>query len=511
MSYSGLSRRSGPGLGTWALLAGVALLVGLGLALYFSLPRLDSAVPPSGAQFVSSRSPLRLTFNRPMDRASVEAGLHLSPARAGAYAWQGQTLTFTPADAWPISSTVTVTLSGARSERGLPLLGDVSWTFSVAERRLAYLVDTADPNLWISPIAGPDAGSQPQQLTTEPVGVYDYAVSPDGTHIAYAARRSDGGDDLKVAAVDGSGISTLVLCPNQACLSPVYSPDGTRLAYERHTLVAGLNGQPSPGPSQVYVRDLASGREQVVGDGDTRFPRWGPDTCPNCGAGAGGRLAFLDTDRQAVVVQDLASGAVTYVPDSSGSMGTWSPDGAYIVYPEIVVPPSPTAQPTPADTTASNGEDDNTSSNAFYSYLLRVNIATNETVNLSGQGVLEDASPVYSPAGDWLAFGRSMQQNNQWTPGRQLWLMRPDGTGAHALTGDPLYNQSAFTWSPDGALLAYMRFNTNDPGAPAEIWLIGVGATGNAVGDGSTAVTGNALTPGGARKLVQGYLPEWLP
>jgi Tol biopolymer transport system component len=499
MSYSGLSRRPGPGLGTWALLAGVGLLAGLGLALYFSLPRLESTVPSSGAQFVSSRSPLRLTFNRPMDHASVEAALHVSPARAGAYAWQGQTLTFTPADAWPVSSTVTVTLSGGRSERGLPLLGEVSWTFGVAERRLAYLVNTADPNLWISPVS---AGAQPQQVTREPAGVYDYAVSPDGTHIAYAARRADGGADLKVVAADAGGgaggAANLVTCPNEACLSPVYSPDGTRLAYERHKLVAGLNGQPSPGPSQVIVRDLASGQEQVVSDGDTRFPRWAPDTCPNCGAGAGGRLAFLDTDRQAVVVQDLASGAVTYVPDSSGAMGTWSPDGAYIVYPEIVVPPSPTARPTPSDTTASGGEDDNTSSNAFYSYLLRVNIATNDTLNLSGQGVLEDASPVYSPAGDWLAFGRTMQQNNQWTPGRQLWLMRPDGTGAHALTNDPLYNQSAFAWSPDGALLAYMRFNTNDPGAPAEIWLIGVDGAGNAVAS-------------GPRQLVQGYLPEWLP
>ena len=176
-------------------------------------------------------------------------------------------------------------------------------------------------------------------------------------------------------------------------------------------------------------------------------------------------------------------------------MGTWSPDGNFMVFPEIVMAPEPTPVPTQLQ-----GEGDSSAANPFYSYLLRVAIATNDTQNLSGAGVLDDASPVYSPAGDWLAFGRTLQVNNQWTPGRQLWLMRPDGSGAHPLTGDPLYNQSAFTWSPDGALIAYMRFNTSDPGAPAETWLIDVDAAG-------AAGTG----PAGPRKLVQGYLPEWLP
>ena len=45
-----------------------------------------------------------------------------------------------------------------------------------------------------------------------------------------------------------------------------------------------------------------------------------------------------------------------------------------------------------------------------------------------------------------------------------------------------------------------MRFNTTDPGELAEVWLIDVDAAG-------AAGTGAA----GPRRLVQGYLPEWLP
>src|SRR5947209_4447270 len=184
MSFGGQSRRQGAGLATWALLEGVGLLIGLGLALYLSLPRLATTVPQSGAQFVSSRAPVHLTFNRPMDHASVEAALQLSPPRQGTFDWQNQTLSFTPADPWPLSSTVTITLAGGRSQRGLPLLGSQSWSFTVADRRLAYLVGTTAPNLWLTTVSD---STSAHALTAEPLGVYDYAISPDGTQIAYGA------------------------------------------------------------------------------------------------------------------------------------------------------------------------------------------------------------------------------------------------------------------------------------------------------------------------------------
>lgn len=77
--------------------------------------------------------------------------------------------------------------------------------------------------------------------------------------------------------------------------------------------------------------------------------------------------------------------------------------------------------------------------------------------------------------------------------GRQIWVVHPDGQGAHALTKDPLYTHSALMWNADGTALVYMRFNAAAPDQPAEIWTIGADGTG-------------------ARRLVTGgYLPEWLP
>jgi Tol biopolymer transport system component len=308
--------------------------------------------------------------------------------------------------------------------------------------------------------------------------VYDFALSPDGTRLIYAARRADGGADLRAVNLDGTGLADVLLCPGEACVSPALSPDGQHLAYQRHVLAAGLTGAPALGAARVFERTLAApptepGQQLSAAEG--RFPRWGPD----------GRLSYLDLGREAVVIHDLVTGALTFIPNTSGEMGAWSPDGSVIVYPELAFP----GPGGPAEL-----------SGGFYTYLTRVTIATNERQTLSGPEVVDDASPAYSPSGAWLAFGRKLQVQSQWTPGRQLWLMHPDGSDAHALTDDPLYNHSAFTWSPDGQRLAYMRFNTDNIEAPAEIWLTGVDSAGQ-------LGAGNA----GPRRLAQGYLPEWLP
>jgi len=473
----------GPRPARFPALAGLAVLgvaAGLALAVFFSLPRLILLTPAAGAQNVSSHARLQLTFNRPMHQASVESALQIMPPLPGAFTWEGNSVTFTPHQPWPLNSVITITLvrGAIKSAQGLPMLGEQQWTFTVGGKRLAYLTGQV-PNLWI---ITPNGEVQPQPMTTEIVGVYDFAISPDGTSFLYSALRADGGADLRRVGLEETGASDVLVCPGAACLAPTFSPNGKWIAYERHSLVPGLKQATTFGDSHVHLYTPATGTDEVLGDpteGETLFPRWGPD----------GRLSYFDTARQAIVIQDIASGSVTYIPDLSGEMGTWSPDGQFIIFPEIFFPTEPTPE---AGATESVGESEEEHNENFFSHLLRVTIATNDTQDLSGTGIVEDASPVYSPSGQWLAFARKSLVSDQWTPGRQLWLMRPDGSEAHPLTTAPLYNHSAFIWSPDEMELAYMRFNAADPATPAEIWTINR--------DGSQA-----------RKLVAGYLPEWLP
>ncbi len=460
----------------WSLFLGLAivsLVAGLLVAGFLSLPAVTAIAPAPGAQNVSSRAPIRLTFNHPMARSSVEAAFKLTPAHEGTFSWAGNTLTFAPAQPWPVGQIITVSVAGSTGERGLPLKGRASWAFVVSQPRIAYLAGAVS-NLWTLGLA---ETAQPQQVTTETVGIASYDVSPDGQTFIYAAQRADGGADLRTINVDGTSPAVLLDCPNMACLSPAVSPDGQHVAYQRQALAGSASGENVPGASHIHIYSPATGQDESIGEeaNEARSPRWSPD----------GRLSYYDVTRQAIVVRDLTSGAVTYIPDLSGEMGTWSPDSQYLVFPELSFP----AEQAP-DSAIGVGE----APSHFSSRMVRVTVTTNDKIDLSGPGEVDDGSPDFSPLGDWLAFAsKGLSNSTQWTPGRQIWLMHPDGQGAHALTNDPLYTHSALAWNAGGTALVYMRFNATAPDQPAEIWTVGA--------DGS-----------GAHRLVTGgYLPTWLP
>lgn len=454
-------------------LAVVGALVGLALVALFALPHVVDVSPAAGAQNASPRARVRIVFDQPMNTASVEAALQIQPPHAGTFAWDEaqRTLTFIPREPWPLLGTVTVQLSGGRSQLGLPLTEPRTWSFTVGRERLAFL-SGSPPNLAVISIAQDDT---PQALTSEPHGIHEFAVHPGGDQIIYAARRADGGADLKAINLGDGIIQEVLPCPDAACRAPAFSPDGSRLAYEHQSPVSDPNGNTVFGEPRVHVLSLSNGEDIALGDpaNQTRTPQWGPD----------GRVSFYDAARQAIVVQDPVTGAVTFIPSDSGEVGTWSPDGRYIVFSEIVLDNSLAITETASLTQTV----------AYYSHLQRVEIATNATLDLSGPGVVEDASPVYSFSGEWVAFTRRGLSAELWTPGREIWLMRADGSEARPLTNEPFYTHSALAWSPDDQWLAYMRLDATDLAATPEIWIIGA--------DGS-----------GARRLVTGgYSPEWLP
>jgi Tol biopolymer transport system component len=455
----------------WFTLIGLFIASGAGglaIAAALSLPHLVSVTPAPAAQNVSPHARLRLTFDREMDTASLKAALRVQPDIEGAIAWDGatSTLTFTPSRAWPVQSPVTVSLTGGRSALGLPLLETRTWSFTVGQERLLYLTG-APPNLATVSIA---EGDTPSPLTAEPFGLNDFALRYDGELIVYSALREDGGADLVTASIDGEARTVVLTCPEAACLWATFSPDGRRIAYERQQLGPSADTSTEFGDPRVHVLTLATGADVIVGDAanPTRSPRWAPD----------GRLSFYDAGRQAIGVQDLTSGAVTYVPALSGQMGTWSPDTQTLVLPEVVLEEAAPNLPTVA---------------GLYSRLVQVTVATNATQSISGDGVVEDVAPVYSGSGAWLVFARKGLTRETWTPGRQLWLMRADGSEARALTTAGDYHHSAFAWGPEDRWLLFMRSNAIDPGEPVEIWLMNA--------DGAAP-----------RRLVRGgFAPQWVP
>ena len=87
------------------------------------------------------------------------------------------------------------------------------------------------------------------------------------TRIAYVVK-SGAQFRLQIADADGQGAAT-ALTSNEPIISPVWSPDGSRLAY-----VSFEKKKPV-----IYVHSLASGQRQVVANfkGSNSAPAWSPD------------------------------------------------------------------------------------------------------------------------------------------------------------------------------------------------------------------------------------------
>jgi len=463
------------------LLGAVGLFAGLLVAAAFAAPRVREVTPTPGSRDVPASSRISLVFSRPMDRVSVESRLAIVPARPGRYTWEGTTLTFHPEAPWEPGTAVEVRLpAGARSSRFLPILQSHAWSFVIGAPRIAYLWPADGPS---DIYARTPDGGEPTRLTTTPVGVLDFRLSPEGTQVIYAAAREDGGSDLRLLDLATQQDRLLYSAPvGSLCRAPAISPDGKWLAFERYDLESTSNERYLPGPGRVWVTPMDAASQAVpVGPDDhgASAPGWTPQ----------GWLVYQDRSLGAIAVVDMGAAPdlqpFNAIPNELGDPGTWSIDGRDVVFSEVGFVPETVSVP------GSSAEEQT----IFYSHLIRVEASTGNAMDLSNRSgsLVEDASPVYSPDGNWLAFGRKYMDSDRWTLGRQLWLMRANGSEAHALTAVGDYNHSALGWSPDSTTLVYMRFNQAVITEPAEIWLIGA--------DGE-----------GAHPLVTGgYSPRWIP
>jgi Tol biopolymer transport system component len=415
-----------------------------------------------------------------MDPVSVESRLTIEPRPVGDLEWDGQTLIFQPQAPWPEGSEVEVTLAaGAQSTRLIPMLRGISWSFEIREPRITYLWPAGEPaDLYLISIDGKER----VRLTETDHGVLDYTTHADGSRILYTAARQDGGSDIHQLDLSSGEDRLLYACPERVvCQKPTLQPNGDLLVFERLEFIVGAAGKPILGPSQVWGMDITSNGEVFpigIIEHLTANPDWSP----------AGWLSYYDGTLRAIALleEPFEDGPqpFNYIPNDLGLKGSWSEEGDELLLTEIVF----------TEAVADTQEGSETSP-SFYSHIYRVNVLTGFTVDLTGGelGKVEDASPVYAPNGERVAFTRKYLDELRWTHGRQLWLMRPDGSEAHQILEDPLYGFSSLAWSPDSMSLVYMRKNQVNIGEPGEIWTLRV--------DG-----------GEPKRLVEGgYLPQWVP
>ena len=229
---------------------------------------------------------------------------------------------------------------------------------------------------------------------------------PAFAHARLAYVKTVGGAEwIYLAADDGSGAVKSIKGSN-----PALSPDGTLVALSRFD---------SSGPHLIIARADLSGEKApplaCIGPAV-----WSPDSR---------QLACWEDElTQTLKVVDVVTDAITSIGTSQlGAGASFSPDSTRIVW----------------------GKQVNASRNDLY-------VTTIATV-ASGRIVRNGGFPIWS-ATDRIAYAHLKRRGGASYPVSNVWVVRPNGSGAHALTRiptpDPLLSGlTPIAWSQDGKRL----------------------------------------------------------
>ena len=172
--------------------------------------------------------------------------------------------------------------------------------------------------------ANPD-GTGVVKLTSGPAGTYDFNPdwSPDGTRIAFE-RDAGASQEIFTMDADGSDVRQITFDEFPGDADPAWSPDGTRIAVERFDIPAGRDG--------IYTMN-ANGSDPVQltqsdARGENIEPQWSPD---------GKTVVFgiaSDTRGHALFTINLdGTGERRITPWSLDAVhADWSPNGRLILF-----------------------------------------------------------------------------------------------------------------------------------------------------------------------------------
>ena len=219
---------------------------------------------------------------------------------------------------------------------------------------------------------------------------------------------------LAIMDRDGANLSYLT-DGSHMVLTPRFSPELQEIAY-----LSYLDGRP-----RVYLRDIDTGREEILGDfpGNLSIaPRFSPDgERVIMSASVDGNSEIYELD-----LRNRARRQLTRHP-AIDTAPCYSADGRSIAF-----------------------ESDRSGGQQIYT----MDADGGEARRISfGEG--RYATPVWSPRGDWIAFTKSR--------GGAFYIgaMRPDGSGERLLASGFLVEGP--TWAPNGRVLMFYR---NTPGGP---------------------------------------------
>ncbi len=242
--------------------------------------------------------------------------------------------------------------------------------------------------------------------------IYETLLGEPGafaTRIAYVTeiKQRDGSRRYSLQVADADGYNPRpILSSRQPLMSPVWSPDGKRLAY-----VSFETGQPT-----IYIQDVGTGKRHLISyyPGLNNAPAWSPD---------GSRLAMVlsKSGNPDIWILDLDSGGLTRITRSFAidTEPVWSPDGSAIVF---------------------------TSDRGGKPQLYRITLRSGKVERLTFEGSY-NARAAWSPDGKYLAMVHG--EKGQY----HIAVLELASGALRVLTDTPLDESPSF--APNGSMIIY--------------------------------------------------------
>lgn len=320
--------------------------------------------------------------------------------------------------------------------------------------------------------------------------VGDVQASPDGSRIAWSVVTLDKDEDIYRSAIwvaDADGGNTYQLTAGTARDSaPVWSPDGTRIAFssnrplarkpkalesdesEKKPTSTSKSKETGKSPAQVWIVSVNGGEATQATDhiNGASSPSWSP-----CGK----KLVVVAQD-------DVPKDAAWLAPTSVGPV---------------------------ADERVVNNLRYRFDARGWlerYAHLWLVDLTTNAMTQLT-DGDVNDSEPAWSPDGSLIAFAGNRRDDRHSLGAQTILTIAPDGGDPTVVAPDDAQFGSP-AWSPDGSLIAFaghldargggaknsklwtIRPDGSDLQDRTNGWDISIGDAGmsDVVGDGSTGL-----------------------
>jgi Tol biopolymer transport system component len=272
--------------------------------------------------------------------------------------------------------------------------------------------------------------------------------------IAYQSMDASGNDRVFLVHIDGSGDHPIAHELPGRVAHPDFSRDGSQLVFDQ------LTSEAATVTDQIYIAKAdGSGIRHIA---PCKPPKcldrweasWSPDGTRLAISTATGPLTDAGPSRGGIAILDVASGHVRQIVDHPSREGQdhfarWSPDARRLVF----------------------WRERPQSDGSVKTAIFIVNSDGSKLHQLTPWNMLA-GDPDWAPDGSLIVFGTRPLLDFDAAAESELYTMRPDGSGVHALTsyGPDGPRATQPRWTSDGNAILYTRLSQAE--LPRQIWVI---------------------------------------